>query len=153
MLSPPRRTAALAILLLASCHPAKPTAPVIEVRGAWAREMAPGQTGGAAYLTIINTGSEAERLLGVSTPRAAMAMLHSSSERGGVMSMRMASDVAIPGGATVTLAPLGTHVMLTGLTAPLKAGERVPLTLRFARAGERQIDAAVLAAGSDGPSR
>jgi hypothetical protein len=29
----------------------------------------------------------------------------------------------------------GLHIMLTGLTAPLRAGQKLPLTLRFERAG------------------
>jgi len=148
-----KRIFAVVPLLLAACHPATPTAPAIDVRDAWARETPPGQTAGAAYVTIVNASSEGDRLVGVSTPRATGAMLHGSSSHDGVMAMRMMNDVAIPGGTVVKLAPLGTHIMLTGLSSPLKVGERVPLTLRFARAGERQVDAAVLSAGSNGPGR
>jgi len=148
-----KRLSTIFPLLLAACHPATPTAPAIDVRDAWARETAPGQASGAAYLTIVNSGSEGDRLVGVSTPRATGAMLHGSSHSGGVMTMRMMDAVPIAGGATVTLAPMVTHIMLTGVATPLKVGERVPLTLRFARAGERQVDAAVLAAGSNGPAR
>ena len=140
-------------ILLTACHPATPTAPAIDVHDAWARETAPGQTGAAAYRTVVISGNEADLLVGVSSPRATGAMLHGSNDSGGVMAMRMIDAVPIAGGATVTLAPLGTHVMLTGLSAPLKVGERIPLTLRFARVGERQVDAAVLAAGSNGPAR
>lgn len=149
MFQRPRLTA-LAALLLASCHSAAPT---IKVRDAWARETAPGQSSGAAYVTIANPGSRDDRLIGITTPSAANAMLHSSRDSGGVMAMRMAVDVTIPGGATVSLAPLGTHIMLTGLVAPLKVGERIPLTLRFAHAGERHADALVVAAGSNGLGR
>ncbi|MEO7787280.1 MAG: copper chaperone PCu(A)C [Sphingomicrobium sp.] len=148
-----RSTTAFAALLLAACKPATPIAPDISVRDGWARETAPGQTSGAAYVTIVSRGSAGDRLVGVTTPAASSAMLHASSESGGVMSMRMAKEVAVPGGATVALKPLGTHIMLTGLTAPLKTGDRVSLTLRFARAGERQVDAAVLAASASGPTR
>ncbi|GAC1347100.1 MAG: hypothetical protein NVSMB20_22480 [Bradyrhizobium sp.] len=64
----------------------------------------------------------------------------------------MMGPIAIAGGTTVTLAPLGTHIMLSRISAPLKVGEQIPLTLSFASAGERQVDAAVLAAGSSGPA-
>lgn len=139
--------------LLAACQSAAPPAASIDVRDAWARETAPGQTSGAAYLTIINSGSNGDKLLSVTGPGARMAMLHGSSNTGGVMAMRMMSDLPIPGTQTVRLAPLGTHIMLTGLTGPLHAGDRIPLTLHFAHAGTRQVDAAVLAAGSSGPAR
>ena len=148
-----RRLSLVGALLLAACKPATPTAPAIEIRDAWARETAPGQTSGAAYFTIVNTGSEGDTLVSVTTPAASMAMVHGSSNSNGVMAMRMMADLPVPGSATVTLAPLGTHVMLTGLSAPLHAGDRVPLTLRFARAGARQVDAAVLPASASGPAR
>lgn len=148
-----RRLSLIGALLLVACKPATPTAPAIEIRDAWARETAPGQTNGAAYFTIVNMGSEGDRLVSVTTPAASMAMLHGSSDSNGVMAMRMMADLPVPGSATVTLAPLGTHLMLTGLSAPLHAGDRVPLTLRFARAGARQVDAAVLPASASGPAR
>ncbi len=148
-----RRLSLIGALLLAACKPATPTAPAIEIRDAWARETAPGQTNGAAYFTIVNMGSEGDRLVSVTTPAASMAMIHGSSNSNGVMAMRMMADLPVPGSATVTLAPLGTHLMLTGLSAPLHAGDRVPLTLRFARAGARQVDAAVLPASASGPAR
>ena len=148
-----RRLSLIGALLLVACKPATPTAPAIEIRDAWARETAPGQTNGAAYFTIVNMGSEGDRLVSVTTPAASMAMIHGSSNSNGVMAMRMMADLPVPGSATVTLAPLGTHLMLTGLSAPLHAGDRVPLTLRFARAGARQVDAAVLPASTSGPAR
>ena len=148
-----RRLSLIGALLLVACKPATPTAPAIEIRDAWARETAPGQTNGAAYFTIVNMGSEGDRLVSVTTPAASMAMIHGSSNSNGVMAMRMMADLPVPGSATVTLAPLGTHLMLTGLSAPLHAGDRVPLTLRFARAGARQVDAAVLPASASGPAR
>ena len=148
-----RRLSLVGALLLAACKPATPTAPAIEIRDAWARETAPGQTSGAAYFTIVNTGSEGDTLVSVTTPAASMAMVHGSSNSNGVMAMRMMADLPVPGSATVNLAPLGTHVMLTGLSAPLHTGARVPLTLRFARAGDRQVDAAVLPASASGPAR
>ena len=147
-----RRLSLVGALLLAACKPATPTAPAIEIRDAWARETAPGQTSGAAYFTIVNLGSEGDKLVSITTPAASMAMIHGLSNSNGVMAMRMMADLPVPGTATVTLAPLGTHVMLTGLAAPLRAGDRVPLTLRFARAGTRRVDAAVLPASARGPS-
>lgn len=141
----------LVFLLVASCKPASPPAAAISVTNAWARETAPGQTGGAVYLTIANTSAGDDRLLSVTSPRAANAMLHASSSEGGMIGMRMMRALDIRAGQTVTLAPLGSHIMLTGVATPLKPGERVPLMLRFAHAGARQVDAAVLPAGATGP--
>ena len=147
-----RRLVVAAILaLIASCRPTPgPTAP-ISIGKAWARETAPGQTGGAAYLTIVNSGSGDDRLLSVTSPRSAGAILHSSINEGGITGMRMMSTLEIPAGHSVTLAPLGSHIMLTGVSMPLKPGERLPLSLRFAHAGTHHVDALVVPAGATGP--
>jgi copper(I)-binding protein len=50
------------------------------------------------------------------------------------------TGVDVPARAVVVLAPQGTHLMLMGLTQPLVAGERIPLTLQFAQAGKRPIN-------------
>ncbi len=128
---------------LASCAP---TAPNIEVRDAWARATAPGQSSGAVYVTIANDGG-ADRLIGVAS-EAGMAMLHSNDSQGGVARMRMLSGLAIPASGEVALAPSGTHIMLTGLRAPLTAGSEIGVTLRFAGSGPRAVKVAVVAAGA-----
>ncbi|HMI41265.1 MAG TPA: copper chaperone PCu(A)C [Sphingomicrobium sp.] len=125
-------------LSLAGCSPNK--APEIAVENGWARATVAGQDSAAAYLTIVNKGGSEDRLVSVSVPRAKMAMMHASSMDAGVMRMRAMSDgLPIPAGATVELAPNGTHIMLNGLTTPLRAGEQLPATLRFAKAGTKAI--------------
>jgi len=126
-----------AALLLAACE-AK--APDIEVENGWARATLAGQSSAAAYLTIVNRGRGDDRLVEVSVPRAKHAMLHNSSMTNGVMRMRDANDgVAIPAGASVALAPNGRHIMLKGLASPLRPGEQFPATLRFAKAGTKDV--------------
>jgi copper(I)-binding protein len=123
---------------LAACSPNK--APQISVGNGWARATVAGQGSAAAYLTIVNRGGNDDRLVSVSVPRSTMAMLHSSSMEGGVMRMRDLSDgLAIPADATVRLDPNGTHIMLNGLKSPLRAGEQFPATLRFAKAGAKDV--------------
>lgn len=140
-----RIVAASATMALASCSASTTTPAKIEVSNAWARATVPGQSSAAAYLTIANTGAGDDRLLGVSTPIATGAGLHSSSSEGGVMRMRALSEgIAVPAGATVKLQPSGNHAMLTGLAAPLAKGSSFPLTLRFERSGERQVSVQVL---------
>ena len=134
------------LLLIAACSaPAKDGA--IEVRDAWARATAQGQPGGAIYATIVNHGGD-DTLIGASAPSATMAMIHTSSHVDGVARMRMVDRLAIPAGATVALAPGGTHVMLEGLAAPLVAGQQTTITLRFATADAKQVPVAIVAAGA-----
>lgn len=105
----------------------------------WARPTVRGQSSGAAYLFIRNYGSETDRLVSVSSPVAAMAGVHRSQITGGVSRMRPAGEITIPPGKMLTMGPNGLHVMLMGLKTPLQPGTKLPLTLRFARGGERQI--------------
>jgi len=138
---------AFAALLLAACS--THDAPEIAVENGWARATVAGQDSAAAYFTIVNRGGGDDRLVAVSVPRARQAMLHGSSMDGGVMRMRhLADGLVIPAGATVELAPNGTHVMLAGLTAPLRPGELLPATLRFAEAGPKEVMFKVEQAGA-----
>jgi copper(I)-binding protein len=138
---------ALAALLLAACRIERPP-PVIDVEDAWARATVPGQSSSAAYFTVANLGGE-DRLVGVSSP-VGQASIHSTSMDGSVMRMRPVEFVEIPANSTVTLRPGGTHLMLTGLPAPLSPGSAVPLELRFERSGKMQVDAAVRGAAPGG---
>lgn len=125
----------------------------ILISHAWSRATAPRAQVGAGFLTIRNTDARPDRLLSASSPRAAKVEIHTMSMEGGVMRMRPLPDgLEIPARGVATLAPGGNHLMLIGLKAPLKQGERVPATLRFARAGAVQVQLAVAAPGAPAPS-
>ena len=121
----------------------------IQVKDAWARATPGKAENGAAYLTIVSPASD--RLTGVSTPVAKQAELHNMTMEGGVMKMRPLADVDLPANQPVTLKPGGTHIMLMGLTQPLKPGETFPLTLSFEKAGKREVAVAVEKTGAMGP--
>lgn len=137
---------ALSFFALCLAPGCAPSASRVDVSDAWARATAPGQSSAAVYATIANGGS-ADQLVEVSS-KGAMAMLHRSDNENGVARMRMLSQVAIPAGERVTLAPAATHIMLTGLSAPLAAGASFPLTMRFAQAGPRTVSVTVVAPGA-----
>ena len=106
----------------------------------WARMTAPGQPSGGAFVKLSNTGTAADRLVGGSTPVADHVELHSMSMDGNVMKMREVSAIDVPPGQTVELKPGAWHMMLIGLKVPLKAGDKVPMTLKFAKAGEVKVE-------------
>jgi copper(I)-binding protein len=115
------------------------------VTDAWARATPPGIEVGAAYL-VITGGDLADRLVGASTPRAAMVHLHDVIESEGVAKMRAIEEVPVPAGGRVELAPKGLHLMLMGLDAPLVVGETFPLTLQFADSAAQTVTVTVRAA-------
>jgi copper(I)-binding protein len=124
----------------------------LAVTGAWARATPPGSPVGAIYLTIDNTGGRADRLLSVTSPRAGSAEVHAIEHDGDLVRMRRVDPLHIAAGERLALAPGGIHVMLMGLTAPLVAGEKVPLVLVFERSGELRLQVVVRPAdGVEGP--
>ena len=60
----------------------------------------------------------------------------------------MTGGIEIGAGQAVELAPGGAHIMLTGLTASLRSGERVPLVFSFRRSGDIRSSLAVREAGA-----
>jgi copper(I)-binding protein len=70
---------------------------------------------------------------------------------GDVMKMREVQSFGIPAGQRLTLRPGGQHLMIVGLKKPLAIDERIPLTLRFERAGEIQVELRVQSADSRKP--
>ena len=119
---------------------------------------APAGGTGVLYVTITG-GSEPDTLLAADVPGAARTALHEAFDAGeGMRGMRAVAGVPVPAGATVALAPGGTHAMLMGLSAALTPGDTLDATLTFARAGTVRVRAAVhaldaLPAAAPPPSR
>ena len=108
----------------------------IRVTDPWLRETPPASQVGAGYAVIANSGRLADRLLDGATPVADRIEIHRMTMENGVMRMRpVEGGLAIPSNGGVTPKPGGLHLMLMELKRPLRRGETVPLTLRFARAG------------------
>ena len=115
----------------------------------WTR-AAGANANGAGFMTLRNNGATPERLVSAASHAARVVELHTHIREGDVMRMRPVADIPIPPGQTVHLRPGGLHIMLIGLTEPLRQGASVPLTLRFERAGEVQVTLGVESAGARG---
>lgn len=110
----------------AAAAPDAPDAPVT-VEDAWVRATVPQQTATGAFMRL--TASQPVRLVEVRSPVAAQADLHEMKLEGDVMRMRAVPALDLAEGRTVALKPGGYHIMLTGLKAPVRAGDTVPITL------------------------
>lgn len=130
------------LALAAGAAYAEPPAGSIRVESAWARPTAPGARVGGAFLTLVG-GRTADRVVAGSSPAAAAVELHTHVIEDGVAGMRAIPAIDVPAGGRVELKPGGLHVMLIGLKSPLKAGDTVPLRLRFEKAGEVEVGLAV----------
>jgi copper(I)-binding protein len=114
----------------------------VTVDGAWARPTVPGQPVGGGYLVM--TAAAGDRLVGGSTSAASRVELHTMAMKGDVMEMREVPAIELSAGRKVELKPGGLHLMFIGLKAPLKVGDKVPVTLKFEKAGEVKVDFAVM---------
>ena len=109
----------------------------VQVSDAWARATVPGQHSSGAFMTL--TADSDSKLLSVATPVAKDVQIHEMTMKNDVMSMGPVKFVELPAGKAVKLDPNGYHVMLMGLSAQLKEGETVPLTLTVENAkGEKE---------------
>lgn len=138
---------AAALLLLGATLPAAARAADIQAASPWSRPAAAGGTG-AGYLTLVNHGP-ADALVGVETPVARKVEMHASTMSGNVMRMSQDVRVAIPAHGQVVFAPGGRHLMLIGLTRPLKLGERAPAILRFASGASLKVEFVVTASAPE----
>jgi len=71
--------------------------------------------------------------------------------KGDVMRMREVNGYEVPAKGSFELKPGGAHLMLVDIKRPLKEGERVPLVLRFEKAGEVKTELAVQGMGATKP--
>ncbi len=150
-----RRAAIGASMGLAIAGPARAQHPAqtgpIRVEAPWTRAMRAGGTG-VGFMTLRNTGSTPDRVVGARSPVARVVELHTHMRDGDIMRMRPVPTIDLPAGQAVTLQPGGLHLMLIGLGSALERGQRAPVTLVLERAGEVEVTLVVEAAGSRGPS-
>ena len=103
------------------------------------------------FRTLKNTGREADRLLSATTTAAESMELHSSTIVDNVMRMRPLAAIDLPPGADLKVRHGGEiHLMLIGLKAPLKNGDRFTVRLKFERAGEHDVVVQVQQPRTDG---
>ena len=144
--------ASLAVVLAAVVSPAQAhsfKAGAIDIGHPWARSTTVGAAVGGAYLKLDNHGADDALLAASADTVAGSVQLHLMSMDGSVMKMRQVDTIALPAGKVVDLKPGAYHLMLIGLKAPLKAGDKFPLKLKFEKAGEVEVTVDVEAGGSE----
>lgn len=127
-------------------------APSLRVEQAYSYATpAPGITAGG-FLTIVNAGA-ADRLLGGESPAVGRVEIHEMSMAGGVMRMRALSEgLAVPAQGRLQLAPGGYHLMLIEPKQALTPGAKLPLVLRFEKAGRVEVELEVRSRDADAHS-
>jgi periplasmic copper chaperone A len=128
--------AALAMAFAAAAHAHEFKAGDLTIGHPYAIETPATAKSAAGYFSVTNSGSAPDALVAVRAD-VPMAELHTTeTDAAGVTRMGAVEALEIAPGATVTLEPRGLHVMFMGLSAPWKAGDEIPATLVFEKAGE-----------------
>ena len=115
----------------------------LTITHAWARPTPPGLTVTAVYFGVKNNGKTADRLIGYSSSAAGRTELHETKMEGSMARMRLVESVTIPANGSIKAEPGGLHLMLLDLKQTLAVGQRIPVTLQFARAGSVVVEAVV----------
>jgi uncharacterized protein YcnI/copper(I)-binding protein len=136
-----------------SMAPTEVTLGDLTLSGAFTRATLPNAPVGGGFVTIVNNGKDADRLVSASSDIAADTQIHEMKMDGEVMKMRQLTDgVEIPAGGSVTLSPGGLHIMFMKLRDRITEGQDVKVTLTFEKAGSVEIDMPAAAPGADAPA-
>lgn len=119
----------LFFILLTACKANNGAETGVGISDAWVRANTPGQSVGAAYMTL--TSPQESTLVYAETESAGSVEIHSMTMDNGVMKMRMLEELTLKANQPEKLAPGGFHLMLFDLPKPLKAGEQVKFRLCF----------------------
>jgi periplasmic copper chaperone A len=126
----------------------------IVIEQPWMRATPAGAKVAGGYMTIINTGSEPDRLVGGTLPQAGRFSVHEMKMDGNVMHMgEVQGGLEIKPGQKIEFNPGGYHVMFTQLREPLKQGDTVKGQLRFEKAGSLDIEYRVESVGAQSPGQ
>jgi periplasmic copper chaperone A len=126
----------------------RPGEPDIQVKEAWIRWL-PANVPGGGYMTVINTGSAVRVLIGASSPDYGEVGMHQTRLRDGVNEMTPVASIELRPRIPVRFAEGGYHLMLLHPKRPLKPGDRVLITLRFAQGPSVEVPFEVRAGNSN----
>jgi copper(I)-binding protein len=123
----------------------------LEIGHPWSRATPNAAKIGGGYLTVKNTGKDADRLVSATVSNADHVEIHEMTMDNGVMKMRpLEKGIEIKPGETVTFAPGGYHLMFMDLKEPLKEGALVKGQLTFEKAGKVDVEFKVESIGYTG---
>jgi len=115
----------------------------IVVKDVWIPEGPPSARASAAFMVIENHTAKEIALVAAKTEAARATELHKMEMRNETMEMKKVERIPIPAHGKVELKSGGLHLMLIGLTKPLKEGDKVSFTLQFSDSTEKTIQAVV----------
>lgn len=101
---------------------------------AWGLPSGEGET--QVFMPLFNSGGASDRLVSASYENAKSNELRKNNDYGQPAETGLVLEPKKP----FPMRPTANHIRLMGLTKPLKAGDRIWVTLKFEIAGETQIE-------------
>ncbi|WP_449370624.1 copper chaperone PCu(A)C [Thiomonas sp.] len=117
--------AALSLGLLGSAFAAG-----IQVTDAWIRWL-PANLPAGGYAKVTNDTDKEVKLVGASSPKYGMVMLHQTVNKNGVSNMVHVDAIPIAPHKSMAFTPGDYHIMLMQPKPGIEPGQKVPVTLKF----------------------
>lgn len=115
------------------------------VTDATVREMLPGRSMTAGYLSISNSGTVDAELISASSPQFGSIELHQHSHKDGMMKMEQVQSVKVAAGKQLHFQPGGLHLMMFDAKTSITIGQQIPLRLTFKDGQSIEVQASVSA--------
>jgi len=115
----------------------------IEVTGAWVREAPPTSRVLAGYMNIKNNTNNAIKLIAVSSDISKRTEMHNTVIENNMARMVELKQLSIASQKQTAFKPGGQHLMLMGISKPVRAGDVVTLQLKFENGVEKTVKADV----------
>jgi periplasmic copper chaperone A len=138
------------LALLPACGSAKAASgstPQLQITDARA-PAPPSPDVAVVYLTVVNHGGAADRLLSATSDAAKQAEVHREIRKGLLITMAPSGPETIPAHKSLVLSVGATHLMLEGLLRSLHVGDHFAVTFHFERSGDLTVSVPVVAAAS-----
>ncbi|VUD40347.1 hypothetical protein TDB9533_00133 [Thalassocella blandensis] len=115
----------------------------VVISGAFIKQLPPGKTMAAVYLSMKNNSDKTQTLNYVHSPIAENIEVHRVIYNQGMMKMRHVKHFHINPGQNLVFEPGGYHLMIFGISESLEVGSTFPLTLEFEGNETHTIDVLV----------
>ena len=122
----------------------------IQVTDAWIRWLPAGLPAGG-YAKVTNDTTKEVKLIGASSPKYGMVMLHQTVNKNGMSNMVHVDAIAIAPHKSMAFTPGDYHIMLMDPKPGIEPGQKVPVTLKFAGGQTVTVDFEVRKPTASGP--
>ncbi|MCB9982766.1 MAG: copper chaperone PCu(A)C [Rhodospirillales bacterium] len=121
----------------------------VSAHNAYAYATSPVQEDGAVFVELRNDGEQDVKITAAAADVSEVVELHTHIIDGDVVMMRQVDGYDIPAGESIVLEPMGHHIMLMGLKAPLVEGESFPVSITDANGASASFTVEIKAPGHD----